>query len=167
MVTALKTTVLSLLFAAVLMAADPTGVWKAEFTTPDGQQRQNTFHFKTDSTGKLTGKVVNEIGDAEIKDGKVSGDDITFSVVRKVRGNELTFQYNGRVYQDRLELKATLNGGQPSKSLLRRSSTAVAGQSCTAIVKRRSRGNLPASEQFGQVGSARLLREFIGCVRSG
>jgi hypothetical protein len=112
MASSFRTTFLSVFFAAVLMAADPTGVWDAEFTTPDGQQRQNTFHLKTDSAGKLTGKVVNEIGDAEIRDGKVSGDDIAFSVVRKVRGNELTFQYNGRVYQDRLELKATLNGGQ-------------------------------------------------------
>ena len=45
---------LGLLCAAV--AADISGKWKAEFSTPDGTQRVNTFNFKVDG-GKLSGTV--------------------------------------------------------------------------------------------------------------
>ena len=37
-------------------AADISGKWKAEFSTPDGTQRVNTFTFKMDG-GKLSGTV--------------------------------------------------------------------------------------------------------------
>ena len=37
-----------MLFPIVVRAADASGKWKAEFTTPDGTQRVNTFTFKVD-----------------------------------------------------------------------------------------------------------------------
>jgi len=39
-----------------VLAADVSGKWKAEFTTPDGTQRANTVAFKVDAE-KLTGTV--------------------------------------------------------------------------------------------------------------
>lgn len=104
----LKAAVLTLSLSALLAAASPDGVWKAEYTTPDGNQRQSTFHFKTDG-GKLTGKVVSGMGEAELKDGTVNGDDIAFTVVRNFNGNEFTLKYNGKVAADEIKLKVTFN----------------------------------------------------------
>ena len=83
---------LTLLFAALSLAADLNGKWKADFTTPDGTQRSNTFTFKTDGS-KLTGTVAGAQDETEIKDGKVMGDDITFTADRPFG----TFTYKGKV----------------------------------------------------------------------
>jgi hypothetical protein len=45
-----------MLLCVAAAAADISGKWKAEFNTPDGTQRVNTFTFKVDA-GKLTGTV--------------------------------------------------------------------------------------------------------------
>jgi len=45
---------LSVLLISVAAAADVSGQWKAEFNTPDGTARVNTFNFKVEG-GKLTG----------------------------------------------------------------------------------------------------------------
>src|SRR5437899_1896232 len=47
--------------SVVAVAADVSGKWRAEFTTPDGTQRINTFTFKVDGN-KLTGTVAGAQG---------------------------------------------------------------------------------------------------------
>jgi hypothetical protein len=92
---------LALLSAAVLAAApaDLAGKWRAEFTTPDGTQRVNTFTFVVEGD-KLTGTVAGGQDEAPLKDIKVSGDSITFSAERqwglfiykgKISGDEIKF----------------------------------------------------------------------------
>ena len=44
------------LLLPIAAAADISGKWKAEFTSPDGTPRTNTFTFKVEGT-KLTGTV--------------------------------------------------------------------------------------------------------------
>src|SRR3954468_7408977 len=83
---------LGLVVAALGFAADLNGKWKADFTTPDGTQRSNTFTFKTDGS-KLAGTVAGTQDETEIKDGKVMGDDITFTADRPFG----TFTYKGKV----------------------------------------------------------------------
>jgi hypothetical protein len=84
-------------------AADPTGVWKADYTTPNGTQRSSTFHLKADGE-KLTGEVVSQMGESEIKDGSVKGDDVSFSVVRSFNGN-VTMKYSGKVSADSIKMQ--------------------------------------------------------------
>ena len=84
------------IFALTASAADINGKWKAEYTTPDGQARQSTFDFKADGD-KLTGIVSSPRGEAPISEGKISGDDISFSVVRNIGGNEVKLLYKGKV----------------------------------------------------------------------
>jgi hypothetical protein len=88
------------LLPAVALAADVTGEWKAEFTTPDGTARVNTFTFKV-SGETLTGTVVGGQDETPIKNGKISGDDISFTADRpfgtftytgKIKGNEIAFK---------------------------------------------------------------------------
>jgi len=85
-------------------AADISGKWKAEFTTPDGTARVNTFTFKVDGA-KLSGTVAGGQDESPIKDGKISGDDISFSAERPFG----TFTYTGKVSGNEIKLKVTFN----------------------------------------------------------
>lgn len=93
-----------MLLPVVLLAADVTGKWKAEFTTPDGTVRVNTFTFKVDGAS-LTGTVAGSQDEAPIKNGKISGDDISFSAERQW-GN---FTYAGKVKGDVIVFKVSVN----------------------------------------------------------
>ncbi len=102
---------LTLLLAACVMAADVAGKWKAEFQTPDGQTRSSIFTFQVDGD-KLRGSVSSPRGEASIQEGKISGDEISFVVVREFGGNEVLIRYKGRVAGD--ELKLTVEFGERS-----------------------------------------------------
>jgi hypothetical protein len=98
------------IFVVIASAADVTGKWKAEFQTPDGSTRTNTFTFKAEGE-KLTGSVMGAAGEAPIQDGKISGDEISFSVTRNFGGQEVKLTYKGKVAGD--EIKMTVDfGGQ-------------------------------------------------------
>jgi hypothetical protein len=88
----------------VLTAADINGKWKAEFTSPDGTPRVNTFTFKADGA-KLTGTVQGSQDETPIKDGKISGDDISFSAERPFG----TFTYQGKVSGNEIKFKVKFN----------------------------------------------------------
>ncbi len=109
----MKWMVLSLLVLAMLApvatAADVSGKWVSEMKTPDGQVRTSTFEFKADGE-KLTGTVGGSRGSAEISDGKISGDDISFVVVRKFQEREVKMQYKGKVSGDEIKFNVNFGG---------------------------------------------------------
>jgi hypothetical protein len=91
------------------LGADVSGKWKAEFATPDGTTRVNTFTFKVEGAN-LTGMVAGTQDETPIKNGKVSGEDISFSAERpfgtfsytgKIKGNEIVFtvSFNDQTFQ--------------------------------------------------------------------
>jgi len=96
------TALLALSLAAV--AADISGKWKAEFTTPDGTARVNTFTFKVEGT-TLTGTVAGTQDETAIKNGKITGDDISFTAERPFG----TFAYTGKVTGTEIKFKVTFN----------------------------------------------------------
>ena len=90
----------ALLLPIAASAADISGKWKAEFTTPDGTPRTNTFTLKVDG-GKLTGTVAGTQDETPIQNGTINGDEISFTAERpfgkftykgKVSGNEIKFK---------------------------------------------------------------------------
>ncbi len=82
-------------------AADVTGSWSAEMTTPDGNTFQLAFTFKKDGT-TLTGTVQGPQGDSiAISDGKVDGDKISF----KVSFNGTTISHDGTISADGDQIK--------------------------------------------------------------
>jgi hypothetical protein len=97
------------LLAVSALAADISGQWKAEFTLPDGSARQNTLNFKQDGE-KLTGTVASQMGDAEIRDGKVSGDTVSFYVMRNFGGNDAKLSYSGQVSGSEIKFKVSVEG---------------------------------------------------------
>lgn len=96
--------VIACALAAVAIAADVSGKWRAEFTTPDGTQRINTFTFKVDGD-KVTGTVAGTQDETPIKDGKVSGDTISFTADRPFGA----FTYKGRIAGDEIKFAVRFN----------------------------------------------------------
>ena len=83
--------ILAILLCVAAVAADISGKWKAEFNTPDGTQRVNTFTFKVDG-GKLTGTVAGTQDETQIQNAKLNGDEISFTAERPFG----TFTYSGK-----------------------------------------------------------------------
>ena len=97
--------------ALPVQAADATGKWKAEFDTQVGVQKY-TFDLKAEGeklTGKATYERMGQKGEAELKDGKVSGDDISFVEMLDFQGSPVPIAYAGKVSAD--EIKFTRKVG--------------------------------------------------------
>jgi len=101
---------LLLLVSATVWAADVSGKWIGEFTSPDGQTRQSTFNFQV-SGETLTGTVASTRGESKIEEGKVVGDDISFNVTRNFGGNDMKFVYKGKVAGDEIKFTVTVGDG--------------------------------------------------------
>ena len=98
--------VLSLLCARPAPANDVTGKWSAEFDTQVGVQKY-VFDFKLDGE-KLSGKAsferMGQKGEAEIKEGTVVGDVVSFTEMLDFQGNLVPITYTGRVVGDEMKL---------------------------------------------------------------
>jgi hypothetical protein len=84
------------------MAADAGGKWTAQVPGRGGNMQDTTFNFKVDGdnlTGTVTG---GQAGEVAIKDGKVSGDDISFNVAMSFGGNDVKIVYKGKVKGDEI-----------------------------------------------------------------
>jgi hypothetical protein len=104
-------------FAALSLAwaADVNGKWTAQVPGRGGQTRETTFTFKAEGE-KLTGTVSGMQGDNPISDGKISGDEISFTVKVSFNGNEVTLLYKGKVAGDEIKMTRTRQGGdQPGQ----------------------------------------------------
>jgi len=96
-------------------AADVDGKWTAQVPGRGGQTRETTFTFKAEGE-KLTGTVSGMQGDNPISDGKISGDEISFTVKVSFNGNDITLLYKGKVSGDEIKMTRTRQGGdQPGQ----------------------------------------------------
>jgi hypothetical protein len=93
---------LFVLFGSIgALAGDFNGKWKADFETGVGSQKY-VFEFHVDGT-RLTGKVIsNHHGETEVRDGKVDGDNISFTEVVTANGEEIKVIYNGKIDGDEI-----------------------------------------------------------------
>ncbi len=89
------------------MTADITGTWKSDFDSQIGHQYY-TFTIKQDGA-KLTGKANSEVGDrkreADLKEGKVDGDAISFVELFSFQDNEIRITYTGKLSANGNEIK--------------------------------------------------------------
>ena len=99
-------------------AADITGTWKSEFDSQIGHQNY-TFTLKQDGA-KLTGKANSQVEDrkreAELQDGKVEGDAVSFVEPLKIQDNEIRITYTGKLSADGNEIKFTRAVGDFGKT---------------------------------------------------
>ena len=99
------------LLVAGLQAADVSGQWLAQIPGRDGTPMDTTFQFKV-SGEQLTGTVENRYGERPISDGKVSGDDISFTVNIDAGGNQMTFLYKGKAAGNEIKFTRERKGGE-------------------------------------------------------
>jgi hypothetical protein len=100
---------------ALAHAADINGKWIAQVPGRDGQTRETTFNFRVEEN-KLTGTVTGRQGDNPISDGKISGEDFSFTVTANFGGNEVKLLYKGKIVGDEIKLTRTREGGdQPGQ----------------------------------------------------
>ncbi len=89
------------------VAADISGIWKAEFDTQIGLQKYS-FTFQQEGS-RLTGKATSDIGgekrQTELKEGKIENDAVSFIEPLNFQGNALQISYSGKV--DGNEIKFT------------------------------------------------------------
>jgi hypothetical protein len=74
-----------------------------------GPDRKITLKLKTEGD-KVTGKILaptrqDPAAETEIKDGKLAGDDLSFTVIREGRNGKMTFKYKGKVSADSIKGK--------------------------------------------------------------
>jgi hypothetical protein len=92
----------------VSFAADIDGKWTAQVEGRNGP-RTETLMLKA-SGNTLTGSIEGRGGAVQISNGTVDGDQVSFTVVREFRGNQVTQQYKGAFSGG--ELKLTMSGGR-------------------------------------------------------
>jgi hypothetical protein len=97
------------LLTAALQAADVTGKWTGDISTPDGNQISLTLNLKADGA-KVTGTVTGPTGDTEIADGKMDGDTLLFVLNVDAGGQTLSFKVSGTLTSPD-ELKIKMDGG--------------------------------------------------------
>ena len=104
-----KLLTLAAICAIAASAADITGNWKGTAEGPNGAI-ERTFVFKQDGT-KLTGETTSEfLGKSVINEGKVEGDDISFSITANFNGNEMKLAYKGKISGDEIKLTSDFSG---------------------------------------------------------
>ena len=100
---------------------DPSGTYV--WTQPGrngGADRTNTLVLKLDGD-KLTGKISapgrgGAATDTEIADGKLTGADVSFSVVRTFNGNTMTNKYSGTIADGTIKGKIEFNRNGDAQS---------------------------------------------------
>ena len=108
----------------VFAATDVTGTWTGDISTPDGNSFTLTFALKQDGT-KLTGTIQGPQGDPlAIDNGKVDGDQVSFTVTF----NGTTISHTGTVSGDVIKLSTKSDNGDmpPMDFTLKRSPAAPA-----------------------------------------
>lgn len=102
-----------LLALAPAWAADVAGKWVAQVPGAQGQGgAEITLVFKVEGE-KLTGTLNNPQapGDVEINEGKISGDEISFSLMRNIGGTEMKVIWKGKISGDEIKFTRTAQGG--------------------------------------------------------
>lgn len=97
------------LFVAGAAAADIDGKWTAQAPGRQGITEM-TFNFRAGG-GKLSGTVgAAYMGNTEIQDGRISGDEINFKQVIERGARKIVLKYNGIVKGDEIEFTREMEG---------------------------------------------------------
>ena len=108
-----------LTFTLALWSADISGKWTAQVPGRSGNMREVTFMLKA-SGENLTGTMSGRNGDIQIADGKVSGDDISFSVTQEFGGNSVKQTFTGKTAGAEIKFKREGGQGEPIQFVAKR-----------------------------------------------
>jgi enterochelin esterase-like enzyme len=148
----MKTPILPLILAALpwpALAGDVTGVWKSEFDSQIGLQKY-TYTLKQDGTN-LTGKANSEVDgqkrDAQLSEGKVNGDAISFVEMLNFQGNDIRIAYSGKISTNEIKLLREV-GDFAREEIVAKRDSAASGESTNAA---------PAPRRAGRPGGQPIV----------
>lgn len=127
----MKTILLGLVLASIQLStwgASVTGSWKAEFDTQRGLQKY-TFNLKQEGssvTGKATVEREGEKREAELKEGKVEGDTVTFVEPLQIQDNEIRITYTGKISDNEIKFTRKVGDFGTSEATAKRDGPALA-----------------------------------------
>src|SRR5581483_7818341 len=101
------------LTAALASAADVSGKWTAQMQGRDGQSHEITLNFAVNGD-QLTGTMTTPRGDTDISDGKVDGNNVSFSQKMTFGDHEVTINYKGTVSDDGNSIEFTRSFQRPN-----------------------------------------------------
>ncbi len=101
---------------AVCLAATASinGIWSGTLKTDDGNEYPLQYKFRVEGD-KLTGTAKGPHGDLPIIDGKVNGNDFSFSVTLE----KMYLEHSGKIYPDSISLNIE-SGDNKSHTTLKR-----------------------------------------------
>ncbi|HUS05552.1 MAG TPA: hypothetical protein VMZ52_04620 [Bryobacteraceae bacterium] len=102
------------ILCAVMAAEGVAGKWSGQVPSRNSAA-EATFIFKVDGD-KLTGTLSGPQGEVELQDGKVSANQISFSVP----GGNAKVAFEGKVSGDQIKMTRTREGGQAREFTLKR-----------------------------------------------
>jgi len=112
--------ILFMVLQASVWAADIVGNWTAHeppsrhgtiLTDFSAALSETVFSFKVDGT-KLAGTISDSEGKTAITEGRINGDEISFSVVRNFDGNAMKLVYKGKVELNEIKFTREAQGGK-------------------------------------------------------
>jgi hypothetical protein len=72
---------------------------------------ERTFVFKVEGA-KLTGETTSSmLGKSTIADGKIEGDNFSFTITASMQGNEMKLSYKGKVTGSEIKITSQIAGG--------------------------------------------------------
>jgi hypothetical protein len=102
---------LALALSSPALAADITGTWVGNLTRPNGTTVPFIPVLKQDGE-KVTGTLTGNPPDVQISNGMVKGDTVTFSSVRQVNGQDVKFNYTGKIAGEKIDITIDRGDGQ-------------------------------------------------------
>jgi hypothetical protein len=103
-------------FVVVIWAAAIDGKWIASVQGREGKARETIFTLKAEGDN-LTGTVTTPRGERPISDGKINGDEISFSVTMGGGENPVKQLYKGKVSGDEIQFTVQRQGAEGSRKL--------------------------------------------------
>ena len=119
-------------------SVNATGTWKWNVTTPNGQTFEATLKLRMDGdklAGTITGRNGNETA---IEDAKLSGDEISFKVVRERDGQKFISSHKGKLSGDSIKgkIESDFNGQKRERDWdAKREGSQVAASAATGTWK--------------------------------
>jgi len=117
-------------------AADVAGKWTAHIAGAQGQGDSDITLVLKVADDKLTGTINNTLapGDVEIKDGKIIGDEVSFSLQRNIGGAETTVVWKGKISGDEIKFTRTTQAAAGAGG-----GAAAGGGPATEIIAKRAK----------------------------
>src|SRR5436305_8619342 len=91
------------LLLALAIAADVSGKWTGDMPGRGGDTTPTTFNFKAEGD-KLTGSMTGPQGDIPLQNGKIAGNEISFTTTLEFNGNSVKLVYKGTMSGDQIKM---------------------------------------------------------------